>query len=118
QIFGSANTHQIPRLIGRQSRTNVAYDVPHHLLFFPDAETADGVTVKTNPRRSLQALASQIAMSAALNDPEQRLRATDILGRFGATAVCGLKLQRVKLRSRTLRPASRQLHATTRNVNR
>src|SRR4030095_11799495 len=51
QIFGRTDPHQIARLIRGQDRSKIANHAPHCTFFFADAQTTDGVTVKTNLRR-------------------------------------------------------------------
>src|SRR5215211_690664 len=51
QIFGRADAHKVPRRLFRHSWGDVFNHFKHHRLLFPDAQSADSVTVKANVYR-------------------------------------------------------------------
>src|SRR5438270_13195066 len=60
QIFGSANTHQVSRLIGGHARRYIFNQFHHDVFLFAYTDPADSITIETHTTPSVQTLAPQI----------------------------------------------------------
>ena len=70
-VSGTAHSHQIARLVGRQHRHRAIERGEHHLLAFADGQAADRVAVEADTRQRLDAFLAQGREDAALDDAEQ-----------------------------------------------
>ena len=73
-IGGSADAHQVTRLVFGQDVVDYLYHFVHHLHGFANGKPADGVAVHTLRRDKLRRLFPQILIDTALYDWEIRLR--------------------------------------------
>src|SRR4029079_13120033 len=73
EIDRRADTHQITRSVLRQQRRSQLGDVVHQRNRLADAETANGIGLKSNRARLVHALGPKVGERSALNDSELRL---------------------------------------------
>src|SRR6185369_9563582 len=113
QVRRCANTHQVSRRIPRHSRGDVIDNVEHHRLLFPDAQSADCITVKTDLDRLFETLTPQIEVTRALNNAKQCLLPAQAFD-FKTTGVRAVTLKAIKGVSGAFCPACGEVHAALR----
>jgi hypothetical protein len=118
QVLRRADAHQVSRLTGRHFRRNFADDVPHDCLLFPDTQAANGITVKPDINRTLQALTPKIEMRTALDNPKNCLLTVNGLITVCSPSIEIRRLHFVKHNARAFGPSCGQLHTLPGNVMR
>src|SRR5262249_51794660 len=70
-ILGTADAHQIARVIGGQEIRREIQHAKHLLLALADREAADRIAVEADTGQSLRGFLAEIAIDAALHDAEE-----------------------------------------------
>ena len=76
-IGGSSHSHQVNRLIPRQMRNRLFYNIIHFLMALSHRQTSDGIAVKGKLSNLLCMLNSDIRKNSPLINPEQKLVPVD-----------------------------------------
>ena len=74
QIFRRAHTHQIARLVCRQSVWRVRHDLQHLLFGFAHTDTANGVARKVHVDQVVERFLAQVFKHATLHNAKQSIR--------------------------------------------
>src|ERR1043166_6163248 len=110
QILWGTNTHQVARRVWRHSWRDVFNHVKHHRLLFPDAQTADGVTIEADVYCLFETVSAQLEMTGALDDAEERLCAAQTID-FETAGVGAFRLKSIESFSRALCPTRGEVQA-------